>query len=346
MTADSRKASSIHGEVRIVYRADGTATVNGAPVVIGPGQDMRDAAYQAAVELAAAAGATGPVVAKSVEPDGVAYPVTLYPSRAALAAADTAHAGVGAAGALHRVRHAWYRPTLSVSWMAAAACACVLLSVLATVLLHEDGPPIVRLSVDTENDPTHTPAAQSIGHAISTAPGVLSTERIRALAKRAAAAKASASATPSASQSTVSAVPDIGAQPTPGLPLKPQPSLGTIPVDHSQDPGPSPSGGTKRVTVTGLTLSMVGGDQSNPNIAYVATVTTSSSAPVTLTYTYSGVGGRAAVTRTVQLSGSTNYVVADLIPTQPYCGGPVTMTVSTSPAAKSGPATASAQPGC
>ncbi|MBR7827623.1 hypothetical protein KDK95_14995 [Actinospica sp. MGRD01-02] len=344
MTAHRRNSSSISGEVRIVYRADGTATVNGAPVVIRPGQDMRDAAYQAAVALAAASGATGPVVATSIEPDGVAYPVTLYPGRAAPAVAEAGPAGAGAAGALHRVRHAWYRPTLSMGWMAAAACACVLLSVLATVLLHEDGPPIVRLSVDTENDPTRTPAAQSIGHAISTAPGVMSTERIRALAKRGAAAKPSASAAPSASQSTVAA--GIGAQPTPGVPLGPQPSPGTIPIGPSQDPGASPSGGTKRVTVTGLTLSMVGGDQSNQNIAYVATVTTSNSEPFTLTYTYSGAGGRAAVTRTVQLSGSTNYVVANLIPSQPYCGGPVTMTVSTSPAAKTGPATATAQPGC
>jgi hypothetical protein len=343
VTAATRSSSSIYGEVRIVYRADGTATVNGAPVVIGPGQDMRDAAYQAAVALAVASGATGPVVATSVEPDGVAYPVTLYPSRAASAAAEAAPAGVGAAGALHRVRRAWYRPTLSVSWMAAAACACVLLSVLATVLLHEDGPPTVRLSVDTENNPTRTPAAQSIGHAVSTAPGVTSTERIRALAKRAAAATPSASAAPSASRSTVAAVPGVFAQPTPGLP-GPQPSHGTI--VPSQDPGTSPSGGTKRVAVTGLTLSMVGGDQSHQNIAYVATVTTSNSEPVTLTYTYSGAGGRAAVTRTVQLSGSTNYVVANLIPSQPYCGGPVTMTASTSPAAKTGPATASAQPGC
>jgi hypothetical protein len=93
-------------------------------------------------------------------------------------------------------------------------------------------------------------------------------------------------------------------------------------------------------------LALVGGDQSDPSIAYVATISTSSTAPVTLTYSYAGTGGRATVTRTVMLSGDTNYVVANLIPAQPYCGGPVTMTVFTSPAAKNGPVTATAQPGC
>ena len=345
MSADNLIPSSTYGEVRIVYHADGKASVNGALVAAGPGQDLRDAAYQAAVGLAVSMGATGPVVATSVEPDGAAYPVTLYPTAAALAAAGAA-ASVASESAFNRVRRAWYHPTLSVSWLAAAACACVLLSVLATVLLHEDGPPVVRLSVDTENDPDHSPAAPT-GHAVAKAPGALTTASIRALAKKAAAAKPTASATPIALHVSTAPVPVIGAQPTPGLPPVPQPSNTTSTPSPSPKPTPTPTpSSTKPAAVTNLTLALVGGDQSDQTMAYVATVLTSSTAPVTLTYTYAGTGGRGTVTRTMTLSGHTSYVIADLIPTQPYCGGPVTMTAYTTPVAKNGLATATAQPGC
>ena len=346
MSADNRIPSSTYGEVRIVYHADGTASVNGALVAVGPGQDLRDAAYQAAVAVAVSMGATGPVVATSVEPDGAAYPVTLYPTAAVLAAAGAA-ASIASESAFNRVRRAWYHPTLSVSWLAAAACACVLLSVLATVLLHEDGPPVVRLSVDTENDPGHSPAARPMGHEVAKAPGVLTTASIRALAKKAAAAKPSTPATPVEPQLTAAPVPGIGTQPTPGLPPVSQPSNTTSAPSPSPKPTPTPTpSSTKPATVTNLTLALVGGDQSDQTIAYVATVSTSSTAPVTLTYTYAGTGGRATVTRTMSLSGHTNYVIADLIPAQPYCGGPVTMTAYTTPVAKNGLATATAQPGC
>jgi hypothetical protein len=291
-------------------------------------------------------GATGPVVATSVEPDGAAYPVTLYPTAAALAAAGAAASGASES-AFNRVRRAWYHPTLSVSWLAAAACACVLLSVLATVLLHEDGPPVVRLSVDTENDPGHSPAAQPMDHAVAKAPGVLTTASIRALAKKAAAVMPSASATPITLHASTAPVPGIGTQPTPGLPPVPQPSNTASTPSPSPKPTPTPTPSiTKPATVTNLTLALVGGDQSDQTIAYVATVSTGSTAPVTLTYTYAGTGGRAPVTRTMPLSGRTSYVIADLIPAQPYCGGPVTMTAYTTPVAKNGLATATAQPGC
>jgi hypothetical protein len=335
--------------VRIVHRADGTALVNDTPVAIGPGQDPRDAAYQAAVDLAVSMGATGPVVATSVEPDGAAYPVTLYPSAAAIAAAEAAAASVGAESAFHRVRRAWYRPTLSVSWLAAAAFACVLLSVLATVLLRDHGPSVVRLSVDTSNDPGHSPAARSMGKAISTAPGVMTTASVRALAKKAAAAKPSDSLTPTQSQPPASTapVPGIGVQPTTGLPPKPQPSNTTpSPAPSSSKPSPSPSPSASPATVTNLTLDLVGGDKSDQSIAFVTTATTSSTAPITLTYTYSGAKGRGPVTQTVPLSGHTSYVIADLIPAQPYCGGAVTMTVTTTPEPKTGSVTATTQPGC
>jgi hypothetical protein len=346
VSADNQIPSSTYGEVRIVYHADGTASVNDALVAVGPGRDLRDAAYQVAVGVAVSMGATGPVVATSVEPDGAAYPVTLYPSAAALAAAG-AGASVASESAFNRVRRAWYHPTLSVSWLAAAACACVLLSVLATVLLHEDGPPVVRLSVDTENDPGHSPAAQPMGHAVAKAPVVLTTASIRALAKKAAATKPSASPTPVEPHVSAAPVPVIGTQPTPGLPPVPQPSNTTSTPSPSLRPTPTPTpSSTKPATVTNLTLALVGGDQSDQTIAYVATVSTSSTAPVTLTYTYSGTGGRATVTRTMSLSGHTSYVIADLIPTQAYCGGPVTMTAYTTPVAKNGLTTATAQPGC
>lgn len=335
----------MHGEVRIVYHADGSAWVNEVPVLVGPGQNVRDAAYQVAVELVASLGATGPVAATSVEPDGAAYQVTLYPSSTVLAAdAATAGAsGIGAASAFSRVRHAWYRPSLSVSWLAAAACACVLLSVLATVLLRESGPSVVGLSVDTENEPAQSPAAQSAGRAIGKAPGVMSTESIRALAKRAAAIKPTSSPTIAPSHANPAPVPVIGVQPTTGLPPRPQPSITTS--APSQKPTSSPTS-AKPVAVTNLTLAMVGGDTSDPNIAYVATVATNGPSPVTLTYAYVGTRGRAPVSQTVSLSGHTSYVIADLIPAQPYCGGPVTMTVSTSPAASVGTVTATTQPGC
>ena len=344
MSADHRIPSQTRGAVRIAYHADGTATVNDAPVTVGRGQDLRDAAYQAAVDLAVSSGATGPVVASSVEPDGAVYPVTLYPSAAALAAAETGSAGVGASSALNRVRRAWYHPTLSVSWLAAAAFACVLLSVLATVLLQESGPPVVSLSVDTENDPGRSPEAHAMGHAIARVPGVLTTESVRALARKAAAAKATAAASAQPQASPVP-VPDIGAQPTPGLPPVTQPSTTASAPSATAKPTASPSG-TSPAAVTKLTLALVGGDSSDQTVAYVITVGTANTSPVTLTYTYSGTGGRSTVTRTVTLSGHTNYVLADLIPAQPYCGGPVMMTASTSPMAKNGVASATAQPGC
>jgi hypothetical protein len=346
--ADNRNlhAQPSTGEVRIVHHADGTATVNGVPVTAGPGQDTRDAAYQAAVELVSSLGATGPVPAMSVEPDGAAYRITLYPVHGVFAVEASlvgAAGGVGAVSAFHRVRRAWYRPRLNVSWLAAAAFACVLLSVLATVLLHEDGPSVVSLSVDTRNDAGHSPTAESIGRAIATAPGIMTTASVRALAKKAAAAKSGAPATPAPSQVSVTPIPVIGAQPTTGLPPTSQP------LRTSASASPSPTGSStnaKAVSVTDLSLALVGADTMNPNVAFVATASTTTTAPITLTYSYAGTKGRAPVTETVQLSGRTNYAVAGLFPAQPYCGGPVTMTVSTSPAAKNGSVTESAQPGC
>ena len=84
-------------DVRITYHADGSATVNEVPVTAEPGQSVRDTAYQVAVALVVAAGASEPIAATSVEPDGTPYPITLYPLKAVAA---NASAVVSAAAAL------------------------------------------------------------------------------------------------------------------------------------------------------------------------------------------------------------------------------------------------------
>ena len=318
MSAESKSLLS-RDDIRIEYRADGTATVNGAPVPVERDQDVRDAAYLAAVGLVAAAGMTGPVVATSVEADGAAYPVTLYPAGVALAAE--------AESALSRVRRAWYHPTLSLSWMAAAACACVLLSVLATVLLRDDDSPVVRLSVDTESEVGHSAAARA-GRALAALPDVATP--LHAAAKPTASPVAGQSHPTKAKSTTGLSSQLTNTVPTPAPGPKPKP--------RSVDPQPA--------AVTNLTLTLIGGDQSGSGIAYLASISTSTKAPISLTYSYAGSHGRAPVTRSVPLSGSTNYVLADLIPAQPYCGGALTMTVSTKPTASNGTVTATAPSGC
>ena len=166
------------------------------------------------------------------------------------------------------MRRAWYHPTLSVSWLAAAACACVLLSVLATVLLHEDGPPIVRLSVDTENDPGHSPAAQPMGHAVAKAPGVMATGVRQGLGEE-GGRRGEARARPRPPREphpSPAPVPGIGIQPTTGLP----PVTAAL-EDRTSAPSPSPRpkptptpSSAKPAAVTNLTLALVGGDQLGP----------------------------------------------------------------------------------
>jgi hypothetical protein len=380
----SPENQSPSSNVRIAYHPDGSATVNGVRVPVEPGQDLRDAAYQAAVGLVAAAGASGPVAAMSVEPDGTEYPLTLYPLKAVAAAnalvngaagADSASgagpvggegvvsaavgAVIGGANGLEsqyrRARHAWYRPTLSMSWLGAGACACMILSVLATVLLHENDPSLEHLQVDTENEAGHSAAARAIGRVMASFPAVLSKPTAKPIASKqrptspasthtAAAKKASATGSVTGNDSdeddgvnhTGAGDTSNGASPTPGSAPRSAPT-----------PKPrSAPGNAGPVEVTNLTLALVGGDQTGLGIAYVVTVSTNNTSPVTLTYTYAGKGGRATVRRSVVLSGQTGYVLADLIPAQPYCGGAVTMTTSTAPAADNGTVTATAQSGC
>jgi hypothetical protein len=358
-----------------MYHADGSATVNDVPVAVEPGQNVRDAAYQVAVGLVVAAGANGPVSATSIETDGTKYPLTLYPLKAVAAANALANAaanadpavsagaaggdgavGVGAGltsgieGQLRRARHAWYRPTLSMSWLVAGACACVMLSVLATVLLHENDPSVVRLSVDTENDDGHTSAARAIGRTLASLPDVAVTTSNEPTAKAtggkhpAAARTASPHADASAHAAAVGDATNDG-------------DGGNTPDNSSQPanagpkhaPGPEPRsapGNSEPAQVTNLAVALVGGDKTDLTVAYVVTVATSNTNPVTLTYTYAGSGGRTTVRRSVVLSGQTVYALADLFPAQPYCGSVVTMTASTSPAANNGTVTTATQPGC
>jgi hypothetical protein len=381
----SPESQSPPSNVRIAYHADGSATVNGVPVAVEPGQEVRDAAYQAAVGLVVAAGASGPVAATSVEPDGTEYPLTLYPLKAVAAANalvnDAANAesassagavggagGVGAAvGAVigsanglesqyRRVRHAWYRPTMSMSWLVAGASACMVLSVLATVLLQENDPSLEHLQVDTENGVDHSSAARAVGRVMASLPAVVSKPAAKPTAsKHRPTSAASAHATASKKASAVGIVTGNGSDDGEG-------SSGTGISGDASDGGSRSSGSVPRsaptpkprsapgnpgpVEVTNLTLALVGGDQTDLGIAYVVTVSTNNTNPVTLTYTYAGKGGRATVRRSVVLSGQTGYVLANLIPAKPYCGGAVTMTTSTSPTANNGTVTATAPSGC
>jgi len=407
----AERQSALPDAVRIAYQADGSATVNGLPVTIEPGQNVRDAAYQAAVGLVMAAGASGPVAATSVEADGARYPLTLYPLKAVLAAnalvnaaaisaagnaaagggaGDAGSMGAGAAGTgaaggpgaadptavggagvdgaiglgitggfegqYRRARRAWYRPTLSISWLVAGACACVLLSVLATVLLRQNDPSLVRLSVDTENEVGHSAAARAMGRAMASLPDAVSKPTAKASAsKHPVAPSASPLAHPPAKGSAVGddSGNDSGSSGSSGNSYEvgstsvgvPQPT-NTIPKPV---PGPKPKPAPDSpapAAVTDLTVALVGGDRTDPSLAYVITVSTSNTNPVTLTYTYAGSRGRGTVKHGIVLSGDSEYVLSDLIPAQPYCGGAVTMTVATSPAADNGTVVATTQPGC
>ncbi|HEX4791425.1 MAG TPA: hypothetical protein VH372_23385, partial [Actinospica sp.] len=110
---------------------------------------------------------------------------------------------------------------------------------------------------------------------------------------------------------------------------------------------PRPTGtAALRPTVSNLTLALIGGDRRNRITAYVITVSTDGAGPVTLTYDYAGAGGRGPVSKSVVLSGRTEYTVVDTIPSRPYCGGAVTVHAGTFPAADNGAVTATTTPSC
>ena len=433
----STESQSPPHDVRIAYHSDGSATVNDVRVTVEPGQNVRDAAYQAAVGLVVAAGASGPVAAKSVEADGTEYPLTLYPLKAVAAAnalvngagatndksaggsgaadgagksgaagrisgvrrpgaagrsgganrsdaadisggANRSHAAgisggasrsgaagtggavgavIGSAGGLEgqyrRARRAWYRPTLSMNWLVAGACACMMLSVLATVLLQENDPSLVHLQVDTENEVGHSGAARALGRAMASLPTIASKPTAKPTAsKHRPTSPASTRATASTKTSAVGDVAGpgsddgLGAGVVSGSDGVSQTSTSSGAPKSAPTPKPRSAPNPGSTQVINLTLALVGGDRTDLTIVYVLTVSTNSTSPITLTYTYAGKGGRATVRKSVVLSGSTEYVLTNVLPAQPYCGGMVTMTVSTSPAAKNGTAVATTQPGC
>lgn len=323
-------------------------------MAIEPGQDPRDAAYLAAVQLIA--GAAAPVAATRVEADGREYPLMLYPIPGVLAAGGTGAGAAGAVGAMGAAGAMGFggagvgageplrgrsrrRPTLGVSWLVAAACACVLLSVLATLLLQMSGPPVVRLSVDTESATAHAPVAMAIGTAMRVQP-----QRDASGARAATHKPKLSSPTPSpiartgAKNSAASAVGASGG-------TSQSPGMGAPAPAPGPRPRPRPGSGGQG-SVSDVTLALIGGGKIVPDVSYVITVSTNSTAPVTLTYAYSSGSGGAPVTKSEVLSGQTEYAIVGLIPAQPYCGGTVTMTAATYPMAGNGTAYATSRPSC
>lgn len=270
--------------MRIVHHADGTAEVNGAAVVVEAGEDVRKAAYLAALDVLAASGVT-PVAATRVEPDGTEYPFTLYPGRTVVAASGWS-----------RLRHSL--ASLRLGWLAAGACGCVLLTMLATVLLRANDPGLARTGPDSRR--------VEVG-------GTLADTGPDARAAEVGGARDNMARLPAAGRSGSSGASD----------------------DHGSAP----------FTVSDLTLALFAGDKDDPTIAYIITVSANDTKPVTLTYRYAGAKAAGAA-HTRMLTGQRDYAVAGTIPGQAYCGGSVTMTVSTSPRSTNGDVTATTKQHC
>lgn len=273
--------------MRIVHHADGTAEVNGAAVVVEPGEDVRKAAYLAALDVLAASGVT-PVAATRVEPDGTEYPFTLYPGRIVVVASRSS-----------RMRRAL--GSLRLGWLAAAACGCVLLTMLATVLLRANDPGLGRTGPNARRVEA---GATAVAPEASVEDGFGGTYTSR---------DAAPAGLPAAGRSAIS--------------------------------GASDARGGAPFAVSDLTLALFAGDKDDPAIAYIITVSANDTKPVTLTYQYSGAKA-AGATRTRLLTGQRDYAVAGTIPGQAYCGGSVTMTVSTSPRSTNGSVTATTKQHC
>lgn len=346
--------------VRIVHRADGTAEVNGVTVQAEAEQDLRDAAYLAAVRLVA--GASAPVAATRVEADGTEYPLMLYPGRNVFSA-DAAGGGapgdgtrgrlreivrgrvtlggnssrasrVSLANRASRVSRLRMRHLLHARLLAGAVAGCVLAAVLATVLLGNNDPALVRLTVDQENEALHMPFAQAAGRGMAEAAwrGVLA---------------ASGTAAPSASPRAQEQHPGAAVAGTAGAAQGAGVSHRSKSVRTAPGPRPAPRPApAKPLVVTAVTLTLVGGAKGDPNVAYVIMVSATGPQPLTLTYGYVGSKHGAPVTKSVVLSGQTEYAIADEFAAQPYCGGTVTMHAGTSPAAGNGTVTATAASGC
>ncbi|WP_051451860.1 hypothetical protein [Actinospica robiniae] len=301
-----------HPVVRIVHHADGTAEVNGLPVTVRPGQDVREAAYLSAVALVSSLAGTGdgaPVPATRVEPDGTQYPLMLYPARAQFAA-DLSKTRTNPTRAARTLRGL---AALRLRWLVPVAGACVLLTALTTVLLHTSEPEAAQSSVNAR--------------VAASAPGPSSTGDARAVSAGMAgdARKAPASA---------STAEKSAAHPSPLPSARPD----------------TPASATARQTaghpaVGDMALALFGGDRDDPEVSYILTLTADDTDPITLTYVYSGSKAPGG-TRTEVLSGQTRYALAGTIPGQAFCGGSVTMRVSTRPQAANGTVSARTMQAC
>jgi hypothetical protein len=94
-----------------------------------------------------------------------------------------------------------------------------------------------------------------------------------------------------------------------------------------------------------MALALFGGDHDDPEVSYILTVTATDTEPITLTYVYYGSKAPGG-TRTQVLSGQTEYALAGTIPGQAFCGGSVTMRVSSRPKAANGTVTARTMQAC
>lgn len=300
-----------HPAVLITHHPDGTAEVNGLPVVVRPGQDVREAAYLMAVALVSSLpgpGGGAPVAATRVEPDGARYPLMLYPGRTSFTAdlASTRAQPTRMAQTLNGLA------SLRLRWLVPVACGCVLVTTLATVLLHANDPGLAQSKVNSRVAEL-APGSSGAGGAQAVGAGLASSTNDALTSAHATKKPAHASPTPSVR-------PTAAASPT-----RRQVSASSA--------------------VGYVALALFGGDHDDPEVSYVITVTADNTDPITLTYVYSGSkapGGK----RTQVLSGQMQYALAGTIPGRAFCGGTVTMEVSSQPRAANGTVTATTMQAC
>ena len=303
--------------VRIVHHADGTAEVNGLPVMVRPGQDVREAAYLTAVALVsslAGAGGGAPVPATRVEPDGTQYPLMLYPGRTTLAVdlSQTKTNPTRVARTLDGLA------SLRLRWLLPIAGGCVLLTALATVLLHAREPDLAQSQVNSRAaEPVPSPSSAGSAEAVNAG-----------MAGDAGAAGKAGKAPASAR--------------TAGNPVHPSPLPSARPDIPASPTARQTSG---HAGVGDMALALFGGDHDDPEVSYILTVTATDTEPITLTYVYYGSKAPGG-TRTQVLSGQTEYALAGTIPGQAFCGGSVTMRVSSRPKAANGTVTARTMQAC
>jgi hypothetical protein len=270
--------------------------------------------------------------------------------------------GSGGAAGGSRLTRLTLLPTLRLGWLLTAVIGCVLVAVMAAVLIERDSPSLVRLSVDQQNqdvgsaqpqdaatqpDAAHAArrglgrrAPGETGGAIdASGPGAQPPAGPSGMASSGGAGAAAPGAEPSAAPTAPAEAPP--APPSNGV--SPTPDTQPAPPGSTNHPKPTPTG---PLAVSNLTLVLVGGNKSEPDVDFLMTVSANGPGPVTLTYSYAGKRGGPVVTRRLTLSGETDYAVPGQIVAKPYCGQTVTMRAATSPTAANGVADASATPGC